>query len=74
MGIKPERAFGAVCLNGIPQAFIAIFTIHMSAGGVRNAVAKHHQEPGDTLADGWKRAYKRGWRVRRVIISLEEKP
>jgi hypothetical protein len=56
-----QKAFAAVHENGT----IDITTISSTA-----KIAKF--EAGKTWPDGWEEAYRQGWRIRPVIIRLEE--
>lgn len=72
MTAQPIRAFAAVRREAGGRPYISRYHLHAYASGVRENVGRAFARVGETPAQGWKRALKRGWRVERVEVCLEQ--
>lgn len=72
MKIRPELAWAAVCFVGQPRPFIHEDTTRTSVADTRQCIGKHYAREGETWQQGWRRAFRCGWRCRRVLVTLTE--
>lgn len=70
--IEPVTAWAAVCTTGSPRPFIHADTVHDLAADARGVIGSAWRRFGETRQQGWKRAYRKGWRVVRVEIRVKE--
>lgn len=54
------QAYGAFNLDGD----VAVITIKKTAAEARMVVVSHHEI-------SWKKLYRRGWRVKRIVIYID---
>jgi hypothetical protein len=70
---KPEKAWACVCPYGSPRPFIHVGTLEPTRADAMENVGAAWARTGETPREGWKRAYKAGWRTSRVVVSVVEK-
>lgn len=68
--MKPERAWAAVALHGNPRPFIHNGSVRSSRADAQEFIGSAWKREGETIAQGWKRAYRRGWRAVRVVVEV----
>lgn len=55
-----------------PPYFIYTNTVRDRREDAQACIGAAHARDGETPRQGWKRAYRRGWRCRRVAVRLGE--
>lgn len=69
--IQPEWAWAALCIQGKPRPFINPYSVRVYRQDVHEHIGGYHRlREGETWREGWKRAYREGWRAVRVRVTL----
>lgn len=70
--ISPERGWVCVAPAGKKTpAWVAGFTYKRRRDQSQASIAEFFAKEGETTQQGWKRAYRRGYRCARAVISVE---
>lgn len=68
--VKPVFAWGALALHGNPYPFILTGSVKPTREDTQRYMADAWALPAHTIwQQGWKRAYRKGWRAVRVKIE-----
>jgi hypothetical protein len=68
--VEPVYGWAAFHPGGMPEPFIHSGAVRSYAREVRDYIGEAwRRHSGETHAQGWRRAYRAGWRVIRVQIS-----
>jgi hypothetical protein len=67
--IEPEFCWAAFCTFGVPRPFILPSGVRSHAALVREHLGEVWAQDGETPSQGWRRAYRAGWRVIRVKVE-----
>lgn len=67
--VRDELAWGALAINGSPYPFIHTGSIRSLRAETQAYIGETWRRPGETIEQGWKRAYRFGWRCIRVQVS-----
>lgn len=72
MSPQPEKAWAAFCTTGSPRPFIYTDLVRDRQDPIRMHLGKAHSKPSDwDYRQGWRRAYRKGWRIIRVeVVAL----
>lgn len=69
--VHPERAWAALCTLGMPGPFISPYSVRAIRQDVHEYIGSFHRlSESDTWREGWRRAYREGWRAVRVRVTL----
>ena len=68
MTVRPEKAYACLCTFGIPRPFIHTTRVSWHAHEARAYIGVAWARAGETVQQGWRRAYKAGWRLIRVEV------
>lgn len=73
---RDEFAWACACTDGSPHPFIHENSVRTNRRDAQACLGEAWRHEGETVEQGWKRAYRRGWRCIRVLISpaFAEKP
>lgn len=66
-----EVAWAAFATHGSPRPFIHVHSVGPYREGVQRYVGKVHAREGETWRQGWRRAYRKGWRAIRVLVDTD---
>lgn len=66
--MTPATAWCAYCTQGRPAPFLHVNTVRDRQAPVRDKIGDFWRREGETLQQGWKRAYRAGWRVVKVKV------
>lgn len=69
-----EPAWAAFCTFGSPRPFIHTGAVNSTRREVQECIGKDFARSGENPAQGWKRAYRAGWRAIRVTIDVAPCP
>lgn len=69
MSYQPEFAWAMAWSNAEPRPFIAMATVAFSRKEIVENVGRQFARNGETPQQGWQRAYRRGARIIRVMVS-----
>lgn len=69
MQFPEEFAWACACIAGMPHPFIHENSIRSSRADAQSCLGRAWMREGETLRQGWKRAYRNGWRCIRVRVS-----
>jgi hypothetical protein len=69
MEIRPEVAWACFCTNGSPYPFIHNNTVRSMREDSQKYLGEAWAHSGETWQQGWRRAYRRGWRCIKVTVS-----
>jgi hypothetical protein len=68
--VKPVFGWGALALHGDPYPFLLASSVKATRQETQRHMASAWSIEGDTYwQQGWKRAYRKGWRTVRVKIE-----
>lgn len=67
-----EKAWAAFHPDGIPRPFIHSGAIGSRRRDVHEKIGSAYQRDGETIMQGWRRAYRFGWRAVRVTVILRD--
>ncbi len=70
MNTYREPAWAAFCPFGSPRPFIHVGSVRRTRKEVHECIGAGWARAGDVPAQGWKRAYRAGWRAVRVFIDV----
>lgn len=71
MTIQPEKAWAAFCTTGTPRPFIYADLVRDRQDPIRQYLGNAHAKPSDLdYMQGWRRAYRKGWRIIRVEVRV----
>ena len=70
MDPNTEYGWAAFCTNGIRKPFIHVNSVRYTRKEVLRYMGKSWARDGERPWQGWKRAYRNGWRCVRVSIDL----
>jgi hypothetical protein len=62
-------AWACMCLHGYPHPFIHDASIRSARAEAQSILGEAWAHDDETARQGWKRAYKAGWRCIRVEVS-----
>ena len=62
-------AWACVALHGCPEPFIHSGTVRSLRADSQECLGNAYARENETLRQGWKRAYRDGWRCQRVIVE-----
>lgn len=68
--MKPEFAWAAIALQGIPRPFLLNSSVRATRAEVQEFIGSVWSYEGETIQQGWRRAYRRGWRAVRVVVEV----
>ena len=76
MTVQDETAWVCVAIHGKPRPFVHSNTVRDRRKASQECIASAFTHPGEAfskgwISKGWKRAYRKGWRCVRVIISIK---
>lgn len=64
----PETAWAGFCTDGHPYPFINIYSVRATRREAQAHIGNAWRREGETVEQGWKRAYRNGWRAIRVEV------
>jgi len=71
MEIQDETAWAAVATQGSPRPFLHGGSVKMRREDVLRRIGGSWSKEGDaSWRNGWRRAYRAGWRVVKVRVSV----
>lgn len=70
MNPQPEKAWALFYSGEGPHrpAFINTYHISPTQQPIREDIGRMHAKSGETVTQGWRRAYREGWRIIRVEV------
>lgn len=67
--VKTEICWAAFCIDGCPRPFIHSGAVFAQRAAVQEYIGDAWRQEDETTAQGWKRAYRNGWRAIKVEVS-----
>lgn len=70
MDVEPEFAWACVATHGNPRPFIHSNAVRATRVDAQAYIGQAWAREDETERQGWKRAYRRGWRCVRVVVRV----
>jgi hypothetical protein len=67
--VKTEICWAAFCTDGYPGPFINNGSVRATRVAVQEYIGDNWRLEGETPQQGWKRAYRNGWRAIKVEVN-----
>lgn len=69
MTIRPEAAWACFCPFGRPYPFIHENSVRSTRADAQEYLGTTRAQDDETWRQGWRRAYRSGWRCIKVTVS-----
>jgi hypothetical protein len=67
--VKTETAWAALAIHGSPRPFLHAGSVRGTRRETQTYIGDAWRHEDETPAQGWKRAYRAGWRAIRVEVA-----